>query len=163
MRRPVHPILIALPLVAFAATIFAIVGHVITRDVGWYEAALVAGIAGVAIALVAFTVDLVDAENQPAGTEAREAGMRRVGFEFLLSYHAPLEQLLSGTAWQVDTPTPDDVVYEALAGDDAKSAVPGYDPDLPAENGVASVWPSRVSRFGTSASTAPIARSSSCM
>ena len=45
--------------------------------------------------------------------------------------------MLYGTAWQVDTPTPDDVVYEALAGDDAKSAVPGYDPDLPAENGVA--------------------------
>ena len=63
--------------------------------------------------------------------------MRRVGFEFLLSYHSPSEQLLYGTAWQVDTPTPDDVVYEALAGDDAESAVPGYDPDLWAENGVA--------------------------
>ena len=70
-------------------------------------------------------------------TRALDRLMRRVGFEFLLSYHSPAEQLLYGTAWQVDTPTPDDAVYEALAGDDAESAVPGYDPDLSAENGVA--------------------------
>ena len=62
-------------------------------------------------------------------TRAIDRLMRRVGFEFLLNYHSPSEQLLYGTAWQVDTPTPDDVVFEALAGDDAKSAVPGYDPD----------------------------------
>ena len=71
-------------------------------------------------------------------TRALDRLMRRVGFEFLLSYHSASEQLLYGTAWQVDTPTPDDVVYEALAGNDAESAVPGYDPDLWAENGVAS-------------------------
>ena len=41
--------------------------------------------------------------------------------------------LLYGTGWQVDTPTPDDVVYEAMVGDDANPAVPGYDPDLSAE------------------------------
>ena len=35
--------------------------------------------------------------------------------------------------WQVSTPTPDDLIYEALAGDDANPAVPGYDPDLSAE------------------------------
>ena len=68
-------------------------------------------------------------------TRAIDGLMRRVGFEFVLNYHSASEQLLYGTAWQVDTPTPDDVVYEAIAGDDAKSAVPGYDPDLLAENG----------------------------
>ena len=70
-------------------------------------------------------------------TRALDRLMRRVGFEFLLSYHSASSQLLYGTAWQVDTPTPDDVVYEALAGNDAESAVPGYDPDVWAENGVA--------------------------
>ena len=69
-------------------------------------------------------------------TRALDRLMRRVGFEFLLSYHSTGSQLLYGTAWQVDTPTPDDVVYEALAGDDAESAVPGYDPDLFADLGV---------------------------
>jgi predicted deacylase len=69
-------------------------------------------------------------------TRALDRLMRRVGFEFLLSYHSTGSQLLYGTAWQVDTPTPDDVVYEALAGDDAESAVPGYDPDRWADLGV---------------------------
>ena len=35
--------------------------------------------------------------------------------------------------WQVSTPTPDDLVYQALAGDDAHPAIPGYDPDISAE------------------------------
>ncbi len=55
----------------------------------------------------------------------------------MLNYHSPSEQILYGTAWQVATPSPDDVIYEALAGDDARPAVPGFDPDLSAENDVA--------------------------
>jgi hypothetical protein len=69
-------------------------------------------------------------------TRALDRLMRRVGFEFLISYHSTASQLLYGTAWQVDTPPPDDVVYEALAGDDDESAVPGYDPDRWADLGV---------------------------
>ena len=56
--------------------------------------------------------------------------LARVGFEFVVNYHSAAERLLYGSAWQVATPTPDDVVYEALAGDDTAPAVPGYDPDL---------------------------------
>ncbi len=59
--------------------------------------------------------------------------MRRVDFQFHVNYHSAAELLLYGTGWQVSTPTPDDVVYEALAGTDDNSAVPGYDPDLSAE------------------------------
>ncbi|WP_091215119.1 M14 family metallopeptidase [Geodermatophilus siccatus] len=66
-------------------------------------------------------------------TRALDGLMRRVGFEFLVNYHSAAELLLYGTGWQVATPTPDDVVYEAMAGDDADPAVPGYDPDISAE------------------------------
>ncbi len=58
---------------------------------------------------------------------------RRVGFEFLVNYHSAAELLLYGTGWQVATASPDDVIYEAMAGDDAQPAVPGYDPDVSAE------------------------------
>jgi hypothetical protein len=58
---------------------------------------------------------------------------RRVGFEFMVNYHSAAELLLYGTGWQVSTPTPDDVISEAMAGDDAEPAVPGYDPDISAE------------------------------
>ena len=53
--------------------------------------------------------------------------------EFLVNYHSAAELLLYGVGWQVATPSPDDVIYEAMAGDDANPAVPGYDPDLSAE------------------------------
>ena len=59
--------------------------------------------------------------------------MDRVDFEFLINYHSAAELLLYGTGWQVATPTPDDAIYEAMAGDDAEPAVPGYDPDISAE------------------------------
>ena len=64
---------------------------------------------------------------------ARRASCERVGFEFFVNYHSAAELLLYGTGWQVATPTPDDVIYEAMAGDDANPAVPGYDPDISAE------------------------------
>ena len=70
-------------------------------------------------------------------TRALDGLLDDVGFELMLNYHSPSEQILYGTAWQVATPTPDDVIYEALAGDDARPAVPGFDPDLSAENDVA--------------------------
>ena len=50
-----------------------------------------------------------------------------------INYHSAAELLLYGVGWQVSTPTPDDVIYEAMAGDDANPAVPGYDPDISAE------------------------------
>ena len=33
----------------------------------------------------------------------------------------------------MSTPSPDDVIYEAMVGDDENPAVPGYDPDISAE------------------------------
>ncbi|MFA9269313.1 MAG: M14 family zinc carboxypeptidase [Baekduiaceae bacterium] len=66
-------------------------------------------------------------------TKALDRFVGRVGFEFFVNYHSAAELLLYGTGWQVATPTPDDVIYETLAGDDANPAVPGYDPDLSAE------------------------------
>ena len=66
-------------------------------------------------------------------TRALDGLMRRIRFEFQINYHSAAELLLYGVGWQVATPTPDDAVYEALAGDDANPAVPGYDPDISAE------------------------------
>lgn len=66
-------------------------------------------------------------------TRALDALVRRVKFKFLLNYHSAADLLLYGTGWQVATPTPDDIIYEAMAGDDANPAIPGYDPDISAE------------------------------
>ncbi|GAB7051643.1 M14 family metallopeptidase [Catenuloplanes indicus JCM 9534] len=66
-------------------------------------------------------------------TRALDGLFARVGFEFFVNYHSAAQLLLYGVGWQVATPSPDDVIYRALAGDDAHPAVPGYDPDLAAE------------------------------
>ncbi|HWH01179.1 MAG TPA: M14 family zinc carboxypeptidase [Pilimelia sp.] len=71
--------------------------------------------------------------NSEPETRALDAFVRRLRPEFLINYHSAASLLLYGVGWQVSTPTPDDVIAEALAGDDANPAVPGYDPDLSAE------------------------------
>jgi hypothetical protein len=66
-------------------------------------------------------------------TRALDGLMRRIGFAFQINYHSAAELLLYGVGWQVATPTPDDLLYETLAGDDVNPAVAGYDPDISAE------------------------------
>ena len=65
--------------------------------------------------------------------KALEALVKRITPEFFVNYHSAAQLLLYGTGWQVATPSPDDMIGETLAGDDAHPAVPGYDPDLSAE------------------------------
>jgi Zinc carboxypeptidase/Immune inhibitor A peptidase M6 len=71
--------------------------------------------------------------NSEPETRALDGLFRRIGFEFFINYHSAAELLLYGVGWQVSTPTPDDEIYKAMAGDDANPAVPGYDPDISAE------------------------------
>jgi hypothetical protein len=66
-------------------------------------------------------------------TQALDGLFADLTAEFLVNYHSAAELLLHGIGWQVATPSPDDVIYEAMVGDDAHPAVPGYDPDISAE------------------------------
>lgn len=66
-------------------------------------------------------------------TQALDALFKKLTPQFFVNYHSAAELLLHGIGWQVSTPSPDDVIYEAMVGDDATPAVPGYDPDLSAE------------------------------
>ncbi|SDG99755.1 M14 family metallopeptidase [Nonomuraea jiangxiensis] len=58
---------------------------------------------------------------------------KRVRFTYLINYHSAAMLLLYGIGWQQATPSPDDLIFEAMLGDDAHSAVPVYDPDIGAE------------------------------
>ncbi|MFF1276208.1 M14 family zinc carboxypeptidase [Streptomyces marokkonensis] len=66
-------------------------------------------------------------------TKAIDAFQKRIGFTYGINYHSAAELLLYGVGWQVATPTPDDVLYEALAGTPGNSAIPGYHPQLSSE------------------------------
>ena len=71
--------------------------------------------------------------NSEPETKALDVFIKRIDPEFFVNYHSAAELLLYGIGWQVATPSPDDVIGEAMTGDDAHPAVPGYDPDISAE------------------------------
>ncbi|MYW66473.1 zinc carboxypeptidase [Streptomyces sp. SID8379] len=71
--------------------------------------------------------------NSEPETKALDAFEKRVGFEYGINYHSAAELLLYGVGWQVATPTPDDVLYKALAGTPDNSAIPGYHPQVSSE------------------------------
>ncbi|MGA5361825.1 M14 family zinc carboxypeptidase [Streptomyces purpurascens] len=66
-------------------------------------------------------------------TKALDAFQKRIGFTYGINYHSAAELILYGVGWQVATPTPDDVLYEALAGTPENPAVPGYHPQVSSE------------------------------
>ncbi|MBD8022128.1 M14 family metallopeptidase [Microbacterium gallinarum] len=66
-------------------------------------------------------------------TQALDGLFGRLTPQFMINYHSAAELLLHGIGWQVATPSPDDVIYEAMVGDDENPAVAGYDPDISAE------------------------------
>ena len=71
--------------------------------------------------------------NSEPETKALDGLFQRIHFEHFVNYHSAAELLLYGIGWQQSTPSPDDIIYEAMVGDDAHPAVPGYDPDISAE------------------------------
>ncbi|MFF9805178.1 M14 family zinc carboxypeptidase [Streptomyces coeruleorubidus] len=66
-------------------------------------------------------------------TQALDAFQKRIGFTYGINYHSAAELILYGVGWQVATSSPDDVLYEALAGTPENPAVPGYHPQLSSE------------------------------
>jgi hypothetical protein len=73
------------------------------------------------------------APNSEPETQALDGLVDDIGFEFAVNYHSAAELLLYGVGWQVATPSPDDVLYEAMVGNDKNPAVEGFDPDIGAE------------------------------
>ena len=61
-------------------------------------------------------------------TRALDGLLNRIRFKFQVNYHSAAELLLYGVGWQVSTPSPDDQIFEAQAGDDAAPGRPGLRP-----------------------------------
>ncbi|MFH8611248.1 M14 family zinc carboxypeptidase [Streptomyces sp. NPDC018029] len=66
-------------------------------------------------------------------TKALDRFQKRIGFTYGINYHSAAELILYGVGWQVATPTPDDVLYRALAGTPEKPAIAGYHPQVASE------------------------------
>ena len=66
-------------------------------------------------------------------TVAMQDLMKRVGFEFMITYHSYGPLLLYSFGWQVQQPSADDPIFVALSGTDANPAIEGYDPGVGAD------------------------------
>ncbi|WP_084958607.1 M14 family metallopeptidase [Thermoactinospora rubra] len=66
-------------------------------------------------------------------TKAQIALIERVRPKFVINWHSAAELLLHGVGWQFYTPSPDDLIHDAILGDAAKPAVPGYVPEIGAQ------------------------------
>jgi hypothetical protein len=58
---------------------------------------------------------------------------QRLKPKFLIDYHSFAQLILYPDGWQVETEATDAPLMKALAGDDDRPAIPGFDPDVSAE------------------------------
>jgi uncharacterized membrane protein len=75
--------MVAFPIALFTATVAALLAYVGTSDGFYYRAALVANVAGVAVALAATVPGAIDLFGLPRGSEARAAGIKHASFALL--------------------------------------------------------------------------------
>jgi hypothetical protein len=66
-------------------------------------------------------------------TQAMQNLLLRLRPAFQLNYHSVASLILYDQGWQVDTPTPDNPIFRALAGDWREPAVAGYVPEISAD------------------------------
>lgn len=82
-KHPIHPMLVAVPVTLYIATVAALFVHLGTNDVFWYRAALYCNIGGVVFAAVAAIPGLIDLLGLPAQSRARTTGIRHAAFNVL--------------------------------------------------------------------------------
>jgi uncharacterized membrane protein len=73
--HPIHPALVAFPIVFYVSTVAALLAHAATGDPFWYRAALTTNIAGVVMAVVAAIPGAIDLfAGIPLRSQARATG-----------------------------------------------------------------------------------------
>jgi uncharacterized membrane protein len=77
--HPIHPMVVALPIGMFVATVGALLAFMNGGDPFYYRAAMVANVAGVAAALIAAVPGAIDLVSLPAGSDARRTGIKHAG------------------------------------------------------------------------------------
>ena len=72
--HPIHPMLVAYPIVLYTATLVCYIVYSSNHDVFWFRVAYVANISGVIMAVVAALPGLIDWLNIPSDSRAKKKG-----------------------------------------------------------------------------------------
>jgi uncharacterized membrane protein len=81
--HPIHPMLVALPIGMFVATVATLLAYMNSGDPFYYRAAMVANVAGVVAGLVAAIPGAIDLFALPARSEARLTGIKHASSALL--------------------------------------------------------------------------------
>ncbi|MEO8703997.1 MAG: DUF2231 domain-containing protein [Kofleriaceae bacterium] len=81
--HPIHPMLVALPIGMFVATVATLLAFMNSGDPFYYRAAMVANVGGVVAALVAAVPGTIDLFSLPPGSSARATGIKHASSALL--------------------------------------------------------------------------------
>lgn len=81
--HPIHPMMVAVPIGMFVATIGAELAHLGTSDPFYYRAAMVANVAGVIAALFAAIPGAIDLMALPRASAARRTGIKHASLNLV--------------------------------------------------------------------------------
>ena len=81
--HPIHPMVVVFPIALYTATVAALLAFLATADSFYYRAAMVASLAGVAMALVAVIPGAIDLLALPRYSRARATAIRHASFAVL--------------------------------------------------------------------------------
>jgi uncharacterized membrane protein len=79
--HPIHPMLVAFPIVFYTSTVAALIAFAFSTDPFWFRAALTANVAGVVMALIAAIPGAIDLfAGVPQASRARSTGLLHMSF-----------------------------------------------------------------------------------
>ena len=95
--HPIHPMVVALPIGLYVATVAALLAYVGLEDPFYFRAALAANVAGVVMALVAAIPGAIDLFSLPRASQARATGIKHASFALLAT---GLFAVAGATSWR---------------------------------------------------------------
>jgi uncharacterized membrane protein len=124
LGRPLHPMLVAFPITCYAATLLAFILHGALGTMLWFRIGLVANWLGVATALIAGAVGLVDwATGIPKGSTAKATGRHHMILQGLALAMFLVNGLVQLGYWGIVRPGADSAIPLVVVG--LAFAVPG--------------------------------------
>ena len=81
--RAIHPVMVVFPIALFTVTVAMLLAYIGTTETGYYQAAMVACLAGVVMAPLAFLPGTIAVLPLKKGSRARAIGMRHSAYALL--------------------------------------------------------------------------------
>src|SRR5215213_6579316 len=116
--HPIHPMLVAYPIAFYTATLVAyLIYQFGGQDQFWFRVAIVAAIAGVAMAVVAALPGFIDwAMGIPGETEAKNVGLRHMILNVVALVLFIVLAILNTGEWDATTPSAAAGIILSLVG-----------------------------------------------